>query len=600
LPVDLARDLSVRVADLWNVYGPTETTVWSTTCRVGSTSLLTSIGRAIANTRVYVLDDQRHLVPRGCVGQLWIGGMGVARGYRNRPELTVEKFVLDPFSGEAGSRMYATGDLARWSGDGTLECLGRIDRQVKIRGLRIELEEIETILRMQPGVAEVAVTVAGEASQMTERLVAHVVADPGVTLDRDALRQALRSQLPDYMVPVVLPPLAALPLTSSGKIDRRALSQLIDATADLVPCESRRPPATPSELALARIWRDLLNCDTVDCDTSFFALGGHSLLAVRLFHQIERDLGVRLPLESLFHHPTLGGLADLVDRSQSSAGTHATRQSLIQPLRSGEDPCPLFLLPSGGGNLLLWRPLVESVPEGLPVIGLQPVRDAAGSPVWNSLVESVTAMCDAVDRCQPTGPLHLMGYSAGAYMAQELARQLEDRGREVRFLGLIDTGPADYQPHWTDPFRDLGNFVRNLGYWVADNNHRVSWRNLRRRVNALRQQCGWQPSVEAMPNEHQFAQSHFLRILERHSTRTVRAPITLFRARCFPPWQYRPPCLGWTHVGCRVEVVEFPGVDHFDIVAEQHWPKLAAAIVRHLAREQPLDSQTGPRPNLDR
>ncbi|MFN6103578.1 MAG: non-ribosomal peptide synthetase, partial [Planctomycetaceae bacterium] len=220
-PDDLARDLSSRVSQLWNVYGPTETTVWSTACLVGSARLRTSIGRPVGNTQVYVLDEQRRLVPLGNVGQLWIGGTGVARGYRARPELTAEKFVADPFSQEPGARMYATGDLARWSAEGNLECLGRIDHQVKIRGLRIELEEIEAVLRTLPGVAEAAVTVAGEATRLNERLVAHVVAVPGATLDLDALRQSLRSQLPEYMVPTVLPPLTALPLTSSGKVDRR-------------------------------------------------------------------------------------------------------------------------------------------------------------------------------------------------------------------------------------------------------------------------------------------------------------------------------------------------------------------------------------------
>ncbi|MFN5529955.1 MAG: non-ribosomal peptide synthetase, partial [Planctomycetaceae bacterium] len=276
LSADLADDLAPRVTELWNVYGPTETTIWSTVARVGSTTDTTSIGRPIHNTRVYILDERRRLVPPGQVGELWIAGHGVARGYRGQPDLTAQRFTDDPFTPTPdGPRMYATGDLAKWQPDGTLTCLGRIDHQVKIRGFRIELGEIETLLRSQPDVAGAVVTLSTDGQQ---RLVAHVIPQPGTTPEPATLRDALRQQLPDYMVPQAVLLCDAFPLTSSGKIDRRALA----AREVALPAATGRPPQTPLEQSLAQIWAELLQRESVDCDSSFFELGGHSLLAVRL------------------------------------------------------------------------------------------------------------------------------------------------------------------------------------------------------------------------------------------------------------------------------------------------------------------------------
>ncbi|MFN8858601.1 MAG: thioesterase domain-containing protein, partial [Planctomycetaceae bacterium] len=456
---------------------------------------------------------------------------------------------------------------------------------VKIRGLRSEWEEIEAVLRTCPGVAAAAVTVAGEAARMTERLVAHVVAAPATSLDLNSLRQTLRNQLPGYMVPVVLPPIAALPLTSSGKVNRRALKSLADAGAEVSGRAPGRVPRTPTELTLARFWCELLSRESVDCETSFFTLGGHSLLAVRLFHQIERDLGARLPLESLFHNPTIEGLAGLIDGAGTSPVAVQGTPELIVPLRAGGTRSPLFLLPSATGNILFWQRLLPHLPEGLPVLGVVPQRDAQGNPVWESLAQAVAPMCDAVNRSQPTGPLQLLGYSAGAYMAQELARQLEERGREVGFLGLIDTGPGQFETDWADRLGEVPGYVRNLGYWIVDNNHRTSWRNLWRRWDRLRKRLRFRPASQPVLGHYRTLEKKFLETVAQHPTRPVRVPITLFRARCQSPWHYRSNSLGWTQLGCHAEIVRFAGVDHFDIVSESHFPQVAAEIVPRLAPE---------------
>ena len=306
---------------------------------------------------------------------------------------------------------------------------------------------------------------------------------------------------------------------------------------------------------------------------------------MRLFHQIERALGVRLPLETLFHTPTIGGLAALIDGQRAAPAAAPTAQELVVLLRAGGNRLPLILLPSASGNVLFWQKLLPYLPEGLPVLALVPRRNAQGEPEWDSLTQEVAPLCEALDRSQPTGPLQLLGYSAGAYVAQELARQLEERGREVRFLGLIDTGPAGLPAEGAGRLRKLPGFVRNLGYWLRDNNYRNSWRNLKRRWGGLRTR--FRSGLSQDPGEpgDRPLRQRFLEMIGCHHTRPVQVPITLLRARCESPWSYRGDCLGWTRVGCRAEIVQFAGVDHFDIVAVNHLPRLAEAIIPRLALE---------------
>jgi amino acid adenylation domain-containing protein len=302
-----ARDWGVEV---WNLYGPTETTIWSATYQVDEVeagALSVPIGRPIANTRVYVLDQGLEPTPIGVAGELYIAGDGLARGYLNRPGLTAERFMACPF-GTAGSRMYRTGDLARWRADGELEFLGRIDHQVKIRGHRIELGEVEAALLGHPGVAQ-AVAIVREDEPGDKRLVAYVVAAGDEAPDVGGLRAHLKQSLPDYMIPQAIVGLEALPLTPNGKIDRKAL-----------PVPEGRPegldyvaPRTPVEETLAGIWAEVLKIDRVGVHDNFFELGGHSLLATRVTALVRERLGVELPIRDLFRTPGLGELAGQVE-----------------------------------------------------------------------------------------------------------------------------------------------------------------------------------------------------------------------------------------------------------------------------------------------
>src|SRR5438067_2244325 len=305
---NLADDLLRRAASVWNVYGPTETTVWSSAWRVEPGEGVISIGRPIANTQMWVLDARLQPMPAGAPGELCIGGVGVARGYWERPDLTAEKFVPDPLSGEPGSRLYRTGDLVRWLPDGRLECLGRIDHQVKVRGFRIEPGEIEASVMRHPAVRE-GVVIAREDTPGDKRLVAYLVAeDPPADLV-DQLRALIRAACPEYMVPAHFVHLDGLPRTANGKLDRKALPAPARETTG-APRAAAVAPRTPTEEMVMGVFRAVLEGTDFGVGDSFFDLGGHSLMAARLMSQLRAASGVDVPLRSLFEHPSVGQLAD--------------------------------------------------------------------------------------------------------------------------------------------------------------------------------------------------------------------------------------------------------------------------------------------------
>ena len=314
LQADLARDLLPRGRGLWNLYGPTETTIWSAVDRVESAESIT-LGQAIANTQLYVLDPSLRPCPLGVPGELYIGGEGVVRGYLRRPALTAERFVPDAFAKEPGARLYRTGDRVRRRADGALEFLGRIDFQVKVRGFRIELGEIEAALAEHESVRE-AVAVVREDAPGDARIVAYLVAD-NVAPAADALRQMLAKRLPDYMVPSAFVVLDAMPLTPNGKVDRKALP----APEWSVDADAYVAPRTATEQTLAALWSELLGVEQVGANDGFFALGGHSLRAARLASRVRTVFAIELPLRAVFEQATLSNIAAEIDRLRALGTT---------------------------------------------------------------------------------------------------------------------------------------------------------------------------------------------------------------------------------------------------------------------------------------
>jgi amino acid adenylation domain-containing protein len=326
LPRDLANRLLARVAELWNLYGPSETTTYSTGERVLPGDGLITIGKPVANTQAYIVDRNMQVVPVGVPGELLLGGHGVGIGYNARPELTAEKFIADPFSGQPGSRLYRTGDLTRWTRDGRIELLGRIDNQVKLRGFRIELGEIESVLNARADLRQ-AVVVCREDRPGDKRLVAYLAATPAP--DLNTVRADLAKALPAYMIPSAFVVLDQFPLTPTGKVDRRSLpapERSALAAADYSAAQGA------TEQAIAQLWQDLLAIELVGRDDNFFALGGHSLLAGQMIARLRRQHGVELALRDLFDHPTVAALAPVMDRAAPSGWTPILAADRSAPL----------------------------------------------------------------------------------------------------------------------------------------------------------------------------------------------------------------------------------------------------------------------------
>lgn len=324
LPTRLSSQLIQKASSLWNLYGPTETTIWS--CRhpiefaeEGEAS--ESIGRPIGNTQIHILDSYRRRVPIGAIGEIFIGGAGVSRGYLNRPVLTAERFIADPFCSDSIGRLYGTGDLGRWRSDGTIEYLGRNDLQVKIRGFRIELGEIEAQMTRYPGISK-SVVVVREAAAGEKQVLAYFTSVGATVPEVGAIRDHLSQGLPDYMIPNAFIHMNSFPLTPSGKVDRQALPK---PNSNAYLRRQFEPPQGAIEEALARIWEGLLSIRQVGRSDNFFELGGHSLLGVQLVARIEESLSVRLPVAAVFLHPTVRQMAQAVTLEGRPTGTASSQ-----------------------------------------------------------------------------------------------------------------------------------------------------------------------------------------------------------------------------------------------------------------------------------
>ncbi len=420
---------------LINGYGPTESTTF-TCCYPIPRDLAEDagsvpIGRPISNTTCYVLDAQDNPSPVGVAGELYIGGGGLARGYRNRPELTAERFVASPF--QPGERLYRTGDRVRWRDDGVIEFLGRIDQQIKLRGYRIEPGEIEAVLMQDPAIRQ-SLVMLREDRPGDRRLVAYVV---GQGVDIDATRARLRGRLPDYMIPGVIVELESLPLTPNGKVDSRALpvpEQEAGTTA-------YQAPRTPLETTLAEIWAETLGLPRVGIDDNFFDLGGHSLLAVRLMDSIQQLVGRQLHLNTLWY-----GAGSVAQQARLLAGMseNAVSTEPVLRMRSGGRAPALFCLHTiGGGNLFHYEPLVSHLEDGRLAYGLQ-ARGIDGNAPPHTSVEEMAQYCiQSMRSVQPEGPYLLCGFSSGGLVAYEMARCLAQAGIEAR-LFLVDSFTSDH------------------------------------------------------------------------------------------------------------------------------------------------------------
>jgi len=442
-----------------NTYGPTEATVIATAYEpagADDSGGEVPIGRPIRNARVYVLDDRRRPAPLGVPGELFLGGRGVARGYLGRPGATAERFLPDPFDPVAGSRMFRTGDRVRWRADGELEFLGRTDDQVKVRGYRVEPGEVEAAILAHPGVRSAAVVAAPDASGALA-LIAYAVAEPGAAVTPEALARSLRAILPGPMAPSRIALLNALPMTPSGKVDRRSLLDLTGPDSGLV--STTLAPRDDLEASLAAVWEDVLGVRPVGVTDDFFELGGHSLLAIRLLARVEEVFGRRLALAALFLGPTVADQANLLRVEAPTAG----EWSPLVPIRAAGAGRPFFCVHPAGGVVYCYGELAQALGDDRPFLALQAAGlDGDRAPLV-TVGEMAAGYLAAVRRAQPEGPYHLGGWSLGGVLAFEMARQLVSAGEVVATLAVLDaTAPTGRPPALPRRLRRLAAEVGDL------------------------------------------------------------------------------------------------------------------------------------------
>lgn len=573
----LAEGLVPR-GELWNVYGPTETTIWSSACRITNAKDPITVGCPIANTWFYVLDENRQPVAPGDRGELYIGGDGVADGYLNRPELTAERFLPDPFCGEEGARMYRTGDLAAMHADGTTEVFGRTDGQIKLRGFRIELGEIESTIAQCPLVRENAVAVRNEPSGEPALVACFVAGTAGLAPD---IRRFLETRLPAYMIPAHLIQLEEMPRLPNGKINRAGLPQLTQADVIHVEPAQTAKGADELETKLLAIWRSVLGRPTVGRETDFFDAGGSSILAARLFARIEKQLGKDLPLATLLSAPTVAKLAAVI----RDDGWTAPWATLVPISTAGSRP-PLFLVHPIGGNVIQFRSIARCFGDDQPVYGLQARGLDGTEPVTTSLEEMAADYIRAIRTVQSSGPYHLGGFSAGGVAAFEMAQQLRAAGEEVAPLIFLDTqigspddiGAASQEFSAAERWRRL--VLLNLrGAW------KTNWKTFAElKIRNLRMSFHIWAHGKGMGRLNTW--EAFILALRRYEPMPYQGDAVLFRAKT-ELVDYPDPTFGWGPlIQGRFRIVDTEG-DHDNLLSEAYVSSLSGELKRLLDSDIP-------------
>ena len=583
LPVELATAFRQKLPHtmLLNLYGSSEVAADVTSYEVTTTESLSSvpIGKPIANTQTYILDKQLKPVPIGVAGDLYIAGVGLARGYLNSKDLTAEKFIPDQFSG-TGARMFCTGDVARYLQDGNIEFLGRRDHQVKIRGFRIETAEIELALREHRKVRQAVVSVR-QVNSGEKRLVAYLVLQAEQAITIDELRVHLQESLPDYMIPAAFVVLDELPLTPSGKVDRQQLPEPDAERSELAG--SFVAPRTPVEQQVALIWEQVLNVKGVGVEDDFFTLGGHSLLATRLMSRLNHAFGLRLPLRTLFEAPSVRRIAEIITSTESYVWPTVMK---IQPLGTRR---PMFFVAAPDINALGYIRLAQHLGDDQPVYGLQSQKylKTTTDEHGRALLEFSQAVVEelaheyvrAMREVQPHGPYLLGGMCRGAHIAFEMATQLKAQGETVSLLAMLDTWVMentysylfylDYYYHRTQWFlklraRDKFSFLKNKIRRSLDN-------------AAVRLRLREGPHGSSLPpvTAVYWPDSSFV-------PSTYDGRITVFRVPDQPATRIRSHSLGWEQRaagGVHVEVL--PG-GHQTLLREPHVQVLASRLTKIL------------------
>jgi amino acid adenylation domain-containing protein/FkbH-like protein len=595
---------SRRPRRLVHAYGPTENTTFTSyhlIQQVPEDAIDVPIGRPISNTQIYILDSALNPVPVGVPGEIYTGGDGVADGYWNRPELTSEKFVSNPFvnRGAAKTRdsalLYRTGDLARYLPNGDIQFLGRIDEQVKIRGFRIELGEIETTLRSHPAIRECAVTVTGRKPG-DKRLVAYFVPTTDKQPMVSDLRAFIKKTLPDYMVPSAFVPIQALPLSPNGKLDRKALPE---PKLALIESESYQHPRDEIEARLAKIWEDVLDTRPIGIRDKFFDLGGHSLLAVRLVSRIEKEFSKKIRVASVFQSPTIEELAGVIREEEKPI---EPKSSIVEIQGRGERP-PLFLVHGAGGGMFWgYANLSRHLCPSQPVYGFRS-RALDGLPEFPTIEEMAKQYVSDLRMVQSGGPYYLGGYCFGGVVAYEMARQILNCGEEVALLALLNCSPPNSRYTriaWT-PLWSL-RFVRNLFYWAGyvwqltpsqrREFGRWKWHRLKQRLRGSSQGSNGHVDVGDLVDLSSFAEEErkvweaHIRALLKYQPKCYEGRVHLFRSPCHPMLCSFASDYGWSELANGGVVTSIVSAAHEKILEEPCVAEVAGELEKLLNSEE--------------
>lgn len=581
-PTAAARQLTgAPSAKLIDGYGPTENTTLTTVEEVRADdceALSVPIGKPVNATQVYLLDKNLSLVPIRIAGELCTGGDGLARGYCHSPDLTAERFIPDALSTEPGARIYRTGDLARWRADGKIEFLGRIDKQVKVRGFRVEPGEVESALSRLDGVSEAAV-VAREDQAGLKRLVGYVVlSKPGATSGIE-LQDRLSSQFPEYMVPSEIVTLDAMPLSPNGKVDRKALPEP-DGFRNVA--RIRIAPRNDAELRLVGIWESLLGVEPIGVTDDFFKLGGHSLLAVRLMSRIEQAFGKTLPLAALFQGATIERLA-----ARLREGARAERSPLAR-IRTTGSKRPFFCVHPGGGNALCYVALARHLGDDQPIYAFQAAGIEPDEEPVSSVEEMAARYVAAMRLAQPEGPYTIGGWSMGGVVAFEMARLLEEMGETVNGVVLIDSRAPDPEQSLQeiDDLSLIVSFAWDLGLSIDELDLALDDTALPETDQLLGHVLEEARKVMLVPVDIVLAdvrrlfrvfKTNFYAMM-RYRPKPINASLVLIKARERLNEAETDSMMGWSDLSrAAIELKETPG-DHFTIMREPNVSGLGSTL----------------------
>ncbi|MEZ7503927.1 amino acid adenylation domain-containing protein [Flavobacterium sp. Arc2] len=575
MPADLAKELLTKCDTLWNVYGPTETTIYSTVKQIKTDDEIITIGTPIANTQLYLIDDQNELVAPGGIGEIAIGGDGVAIGYWNRPELTAEKFIDNKFSNSKNDILYRTGDLGKLLPNNELQCLGRIDQQVKIRGHRIEPGEVEQSLLLLDDVKNVVV-LANE-----NFLIAHIIPVSSVEsakLQIPFWQEELAKKLPVHLLPHDFNILEEMPTTPNGKIDRKALSQYKINTQTQFTA-----PRTEDEKIVADIWKESLNLENIDIFSNFFEIGGHSIKAVKVMFEIEKHTGKRIPLSALFQHSTIEKFARLLQDSEINS-------DCLVAIKPNGNKVPLFIVHGAGLNVLNFYNLGKHFDEDQPIYGLQ-----GNSKPYDKWYESIEDMAshyiDAIIKINPKGPYALAGFSFGGIVAFEMTRQLIERGKTVSTIALLDTYVDSSYYYGSHRQKKLVKYY-DLTYKRLDylKEMLTSWTSLKLRISSKKEyiQKKYFGMPDIMNDQEELALEQFIaanhmvtKIVDRYHLKPQNIKVDLFRSKDDTKYKRDPMYLGWKKAALKGVTIHDISGNHLDIVAPPN-DKVLAKIIQDL------------------